>query len=408
MPSTVDEAILNKIVAGLSPPQKQAVLTQSRFSRIVAGVGAGKTETLTRRIVFLVASGAPPESIVAFTFTEKAAASMKERIYTRVREILGPAVARCLGRIFIGTMHSYAARLLQSQFGYGNYDVLDENQEVAFVLQHGWELGLGQSARERRKRYGVYCLDFLKSQSVVCDELLTTDEVGCDGHERFAAEVEKYWDLLERSQLLTFARMIRLAAENLRSSKPDIGVRHLIVDEYQDINRAQEALIDAIITCGDASCMVVGDPRQCIYEWRGSDPGCFSRFRSGEAESIDLLENWRSLAPTVRAANCLAECFGDAELRKPMENLRTEGGLAVLAERDSPLAEAEWVAREILRSVKGGLRYSDISILLRSVSTSGQVFAETFDRHGIPYLVGGKMGLFRRLRRTRWHLYGRG
>ncbi|NLA61412.1 MAG: ATP-dependent helicase, partial [Firmicutes bacterium] len=329
MPSTVDEAILNKIVAGLSPPQKQAVLTRSRFSRIVAGAGAGKTETLTRRIVFLLASGAPPESIVAFTFTEKAAASMKERIYTRVREILGLDVARGLGRMFIGTMHSYAARLLQAQFGYGNYDILDENQEVAFVLQHGWEIGLGQSARERGNRYGVYCLDFLKSQSVVCDELLAIDEVGCDGHERFATEVEKYWDLLERSQLLTFARMIRLAAENLRSSKPDIGVRHLIVDEYQDINRAQEALIDAIITCGDASCMVVGDPRQCVYEWRGSDPGCFSRFRSGEAESIDLLENWRSLSSIVRTANSLAGHFRDAELRKPMANLRPESGVTL-------------------------------------------------------------------------------
>lgn len=396
MPNTVDEAILNKIVDGLSLPQKRAVLTRSRFSRIVAGAGAGKTETLTRRIVFLLASGVAPESIVAFTFTEKAAASMKERIYTRAREILGPEVARGLGRMFIGTMHSYAARLLQARFGYGNYDVLDENQEVAFVLQRGWELGLGQSAKKRKKRYGAYCLDFLKSQSVVCDELLTIEEVRREDHEGFAAEVEKYWDLLERSQLLTFDRMIRLASENLLASKPDIGVRHLIVDEYQDINRAQEALIDAIIACDDASCMVVGDPRQCIYEWRGSDPGCFARFRSGEAESIDLLENWRSLAPIVRAANCLAECFGDAELRKPMENLRTEGGLAVLAEHDSPLAEAEWVAREVLRAVKGGLRYSDISILLRSVSTSGQVFAETFDRYDIPYLVGGKLGLFRR------------
>jgi DNA helicase-2/ATP-dependent DNA helicase PcrA len=396
LPNTVDEAILNKIVDGLSLPQKRAVLTRSRFSRIVAGAGAGKTETLTRRIVFLLASGVAPESIVAFTFTEKAAASMKERIYTRAREILGPEVARGLGRMFIGTMHSYAARLLQARFGYGNYDVLDENQEVAFVLQRGWELGLGQSAKKRKKRYGAYCLDFLKSQSVVCDELLTIEEVRREDHEGFAAEVEKYWDLLERSQLLTFDRMIRLASENLLASKPDIGVRHLIVDEYQDINRAQEALIDAIIACDDASCMVVGDPRQCIYEWRGSDPGCFARFRSGEAESIDLLENWRSLAPIVRAANCLAECFGDAELRKPMENLRTEGGLAVLAEHDSPLAEAEWVAREVLRAVKGGLRYSDISILLRSVSTSGQVFAETFDRYDIPYLVGGKLGLFRR------------
>jgi len=114
LPNTVDETTRNKILVGLSDPQTRAVLTRSRFSRIVAGAGAGKTETLTRRIVYLLASGAPPESIVAFTFTEKAAASMKERIYTRVREILGDDVARGLGKMFIGTMHSYAARLLQA------------------------------------------------------------------------------------------------------------------------------------------------------------------------------------------------------------------------------------------------------------------------------------------------------
>lgn len=106
MPNAVDEAILNKIVDGLSLPQERAVLTRSRFSRIVAGARAGKTEALTRRIVFLTASGVPPESIVAFTFTERAAASMRERIYTRVREILGPDVAR-------GFLDSYAAGLLQ-------------------------------------------------------------------------------------------------------------------------------------------------------------------------------------------------------------------------------------------------------------------------------------------------------
>jgi len=113
--------ILNRIVEGLSPQQKRAVLTDSLYSRLVAGTGAGKTETLTRHIVYLLARGCEPETIVAFTFTEKAAASIKERIYKRVREILGPSPCRRLGAMFVGTMHSYAAKLLQDHFGYGNH-----------------------------------------------------------------------------------------------------------------------------------------------------------------------------------------------------------------------------------------------------------------------------------------------
>lgn len=391
MESRAGPAVLNRLIEGLSPSQRRAVLTQSRFCRLVAGAGAGKTETLTRRIVYLLASGVQPESIVAFTFTEKAAASMKERIYSRVRDLLGHDVARGLGKTFIGTMHSYAGRLLQERFGYGNHDVLDENQEAAFILQHGWDLGL------YGERYGEYWLQFLRSQSVVNDELLSLDDVRKeDATPSFADDVERYWNLLDTCRLLTFSRMVRLAAEHLCRERPELEVRHLIVDEYQDINRAQEALIEAIISCGSASCMIVGDPRQCIYEWRGSDPGCFARFKPGSAETIDLLENRRSAQPIVEVANSVARHFGERELQKAMTVVRSHPGLAVVAEHETPEEEADWVARHIRSAVDEGLRFSDLAVLLRSVSTSGDAFVRAFERHRIPYLVGGKIGLFRR------------
>ena len=393
----LDESLILRILDGMSPSQAKAVTSRSRFVRLVAGAGAGKTETLTRRIVLLVAAGVPPESIVAFTFTEKAAAVMKERVFARVRELLGADACRNLGRMFIGTMHSFAARVLQEHFGYGNYDVLDENQEVAFLLQNGWDLGLGQAARNAGEPYGVYCMRFLRSQSVVNDEMLDLKDVAeAGGESRFAEAVAAYWDLLDRNKLLTFGRMIRLAAERLRRDRSRLQVRHLIVDEYQDINRAQEELIDQIISSGDASCMVVGDPRQCIYEWRGSDPGCFARFASRGAESIDLLENRRSGSCIVSAANSVSARFADGESQKAMKAARVETGFVGCVEHDTPGSEAEWIARRIRQMVDGGLRYSDIAVLLRSVSTSGGEFVRAFEANHISYIVGGKIGLFER------------
>lgn len=389
-----------KITSGLSPEQRQAVLTKSRFVRIIASAGAGKTETLTRRIVYLLACGVRPDKIVAFTFTEKAAASMKERIYRRVREILGESASRSLGDTFIGTMHSFAGRLLQDHFEFGDYEIVDENQQVALLLQHGWELGLYEAAKRSGLRYGDYCMRFLKSEAVVNDEMLDLNRVvGADGTRMFRDLVERYWDLLRKNRLLTFGRLIRLCAENLERRPGVLTVEHLIVDEYQDINRAQEAMIDAIINRPRImSSMVVGDPRQCIYEWRGSDPECFDRFASArDTETIQLLSNFRSGSKVVGVANRLAQNFEGEHLRLTMRPSRSDEGAALVVEAANPQDEAQWIADQILALVEhSGLRFSDVALLLRSASTSGETFAETFQERGIPYLVGGKLGLFKR------------
>ena len=112
----------------LSDKQVEAVLSDSTYTRVIAGAGAGKTETITRRIAYLLlVEGVEPASIVAFTFTEKAAQSMKSRIYRRVEQIAGSGATARLGEMFVGTIHAYAKRVLDDYFGYGNYNVLDEN-----------------------------------------------------------------------------------------------------------------------------------------------------------------------------------------------------------------------------------------------------------------------------------------
>lgn len=380
----------------LSDPQREAALARDRYLRIMAGAGAGKTETLTRRIVWLLGRGAAPREIVAFTFTDRAAAAMKERIYRRVEELLGLGRLKNLGEMFVGTIHAYCARLLQDHFGYGNWDVMDQNQEMAFLLQRGWELGLGQDPR----RYNDFVTRFKRSEAVVCHEMPDLAKIaGSPVDPDFPERVGRYWGMLDEQHLLTFDRMVRLVAERLAANPGVAGCKHLLVDEYQDINRAQEALIWALAGAPELeSCTVVGDPRQCIYEWRGSDPGCFGRFadRFG-ARTVPLRENRRSVAPIIAVANRVAERFPEPGLRERMEKVREWPGRVVYHEADTPSEEAGWVAEQIRALMDSGdARFGDIAVLLRSVSTSGDAFIQAFEERNIPYLVGGKIGLFRR------------
>jgi DNA helicase-2/ATP-dependent DNA helicase PcrA len=391
------ESSVREIVHGLSAEQKVAVTSQEKYVRIVAAAGAGKTETLTRRVVFLLASGEQARSIVAFTFTERAAQEMKDRIYRRVEKILGPDPSKRLGEMYVGTIHSFAVRILQDRFGYGNYDVLDEHQEMAFLLRHGWRLGLGPNGKlPKTNSYSQNCSIFLRSVNVLNDELIDIDSLR-ERNPDFADEFQKYEGMLDENRLITFGRMIRLCVEELNKGYTLLdNIRHLIVDEYQDINKAQERLIEIIAQ--KASCMVVGDPRQCIYQWRGSDPGCFDRFGQRlPAQTIEISANRRSMRPIINVANRVADHFEDDSLRTAMSCSRSGSGTVHLLCHSTAADEASWIADQIT-VLKGQniCNYGDIAVLLRSVSTSAPVMIKALKERQIPYLVGGRVGLFKR------------
>ena len=285
----------------LSDDQKKVVLSKSRYIRVIAGAGAGKTETLTRRIAYLImVEKVEPSSIVAFTFTEKAAQAMKSRIYQRVKELKGPL--NMLGEMYIGTIHAYAKRLLEDHPKYGNYEVLDENQEMAFLMRHGWALGLG-----KKGIYAQNCQHFLRTVNMAWEEMLDESELEKDAPD-FYRHMKRYEEILDKHRLLTFSFMIKLAVDELRRSKR-VNVRYLFVDEYQDINRAQEEMIRLV--GGDGNIFVVGDPRQSIYQWRGSDERFFERFTETfkPSETIVLKENQRSMRAIVEVANAFAANF---------------------------------------------------------------------------------------------------
>lgn len=388
-------SLLHKILEEprpLSDPQKDAVLSSSRYIRVVAGAGAGKTETLTRRIVKLVlVDGVAPSDIVAFTFTEKAALSMKSRVYERLKQLGGEEACARIGEMFIGTIHAYCFRILEDNFGYGGYSNFDENQEMAYLLRIGWNLHLTGG-----RNHSDNCDLFLQTLNAIYSEMIP-DSILQKKAANFYRSYKEYEESLTKHKRLTFNRMVSLAVTNLEK-KPEVltNIRHLIVDEYQDINRAQERLIKLLGRNG--SIFVVGDPRQTIYQFRGSDAGCFEKFSEAydKVETIPISENRRSGKTIVELANRFADCF-EYEHYEHLQSVRSDDGAVYLGEFASDHAEAEWIADQIHHYVDSGrCTFGDIGILLRSVNTSGAAYIDLFRRRDIPFIIGGKVGLFRR------------
>lgn len=334
-----------------------------------------------------------PSEIVAFTFTEKAAQSMKSRIYQRVGEICGEAATANLGEMYVGTIHAYAKRVLEDHFRFGNYGVLDDNQEVAFLMRHGWNLGVHKLGNH----YADCCRDFLRTVNMVWDEMLDEKLLEKRAPD-FFRKLKRYEELLREHRLLTFGRIIYEAVLKLREAPDKLSsVKHLLVDEFQDINRAQAELIEYIGR--NASVFVVGDPRQSIYQWRGSDERFFSDFskKFPGAKLVSINENRRSGNRIVWNANKFAGSFMRARYEQ-MEATRPEEGFVAVVSNETPEAEAEWIVDQIeaLMASNKGLKFSDFGVLTRSVRTSAGPLIDELKRRRIPYIVGGKLGLFKR------------
>lgn len=384
----INAVVLEKELNSLSEDKLKAVKSDKKFLRIIAGAGAGKTTTLAMKIIYLLSKGTKPEEIVAFTFTERAAQNMKNKIYEKMTRI-DPELCNHLGKMYIGTIHAFSFQMLQDHFGCGNYDVLDENQEMAFMLRHGWDFGLGG------KGYVSNCDNFLRSVSVVYDELIDNVTIKQkDTH--FLKHFIEFEDLLNSHKLLTFSRMIPLLVQNLEKNNSSLNyIKHLIVDEYQDINKAQQTLIKIISQW--ANVYVVGDPRQCIYQWRGSDKSYFDNFENniGKEELVYIKENRRSCKGIVENANKFSKTLkGQYEEMTPFR--KSEGGV-IKIEFENDENEAKIICEEIRKLIESGkCKYSDVAILFRSVKTSAKPFIEEFKKLNVPYIVGGKIGLFQR------------
>ncbi|MGH9061766.1 MAG: UvrD-helicase domain-containing protein [Acidimicrobiales bacterium] len=248
-----------------------AVHHRGSHVQIVAAAGSGKKEVVSQRVVDLLAEGVAAEGIVAFTFTQRAAEEMGNRIARRVEGRLGAAALDRLGGLYVGTIHGYCFRLLTGRVPrYETYDVLDDNQLTAFLSREARRLGVRQLDPKGGDRLYASINAFLAAVEVVENELFDPASLP----EPLRSVMLAYYGALERYRLLTYGQQIVAAVRELE--RPELAaevhgsLRHLVVDEYQDVNPAQEALVGLLAGPGTELC-VVGDDHQAIYQWRGSD-----------------------------------------------------------------------------------------------------------------------------------------
>lgn len=398
----------------LTPEQQAAVVHPARRLSIVASAGSGKTEVLARRVVLRLLEGADPASIIAFTFTEKAAEELKARIEARAAEASPafaelPPVARGL---FVGTTHGWAFQMLQQLGGeYGAVDALTEEQEWALLFRLARRLGIvdlyaalqGKGAPAAagvgaRVATAPAVHVFLRSAEVVHNERVDRETLRREAPE-FAAVLERYEALLQEMRLVPFRLMLSRAVDelgpggHLRARLQGV-VRHVFVDEFQDFNRTQDELLARLVSLG-ADVTVVGDDDQAVYQWRGGDVRVFTSFaRRHGAETVQLARNHRSRPEIVEfAAHLVRGLDGRIEKELQAARERVAGGCVEFIHADTPEEEALVISRRIERLLEEGIEPGHIAVLYRSVRTSARPLVEALRARRIPVSVVGKTSL---------------
>lgn len=401
---------------GFTPRQKDAIAHTSGNLQLIACAGSGKTEVVARRVAHLLrpvtdgGAGCQPANIVAFTFTEKAAAELKERIHARCQEQLGSTVG--LAELYVGTIHGYCLDLLKTEVAeYLKFDVLNEVQLTLFVDRHSSASGLTQSTalngvslkRYTDTRNYIAALGILREDEVQHPEFLDGNTV--------AQKLPTYETLLHDRGYLDYSGILSRAVDQLRHNeglrqRMAARVRHVIVDEYQDVNPIQESMVRELHELGADVC-VVGDDDQTIYQWRGSDVQNILDFegRYSPVTPIRLEENFRSSEGIVSVAR---DFVRRVSLRLPKEMKSTgaqpfEDGDLVALSFGSPEAEADHIARTCM-ALQGvalresdrqrGIAFSDMAVLLRSVRHDGAPITAALRRAGVPYIITGMDNLF--------------
>ena len=373
-----------------------AVTHRGTNLQIIASAGSGKTEVVSQRVAQLIADGEAPRSIVAITFTERAAAELKERVALRVEGLLGRQALDALTGLYVGTIHAYCFRILQQYAPrFETYDVLDDSRLTAFLCREANRLGI----KSLDPRSGLFraIATFRRGLDVVDNELLDPGVV----EDPFRGVLRDFLETMERYRLLTYGQQIRRAVEGL-ASDPGMAdgvrrdLRHLIVDEYQDVNPAQERLIQ-LLAGEKVELCVVGDDDQAIYQWRGSDVANIVKFadRYPGVTTFELTTNRRSRPGIIDAANAFAASI-PGRIDKTMGPFRDSGGDKAAVWKwvaDTEAEEAGWIADFIDRLNQAGVPYRDMAVLVRT-STAYGALMDTFRTFDIPVQPGGRTGLF--------------
>ena len=395
----------DELLDGLNPQQRQAVLHEGSPLLIVAGAGSGKTAVLTRRIAYLLAAReVGVGQVLAITFTNKAAAEMRERVVN----LVGPRARN----MWISTFHSSCVRILRNQASLlpglnSNFSIYDADDSRRLLMMIGKDMGLDT------KRYSPRLL--ANGISNHKNELIGPEQAAAEASEagedlpRIIAEVYgEYQRRLRAANALDFDDLIGETVAVLQAF-PQIAqyyrrrFRHILVDEYQDTNHAQYVLVRELVGretedgVTPAELCVVGDADQSIYAFRGATIRNIEDFERDfpNATTILLEQNYRSTQNILSAANSvISRNAGRREKRLWTDS--GEGELIVGYVADNEHDEARFVAGEIdALADRGDISYNDVAVFYRT-NNSSRALEEVFIRAGIPYKVVGGVRFYER------------
>ena len=407
--ATYAGAVVNKsanpaaeqLLQGLNPAQYEAVIYQGGPLLIVAGAGSGKTRVLTHRIAYLLATGrARGSEILAITFTNKAAAEMRERLET----LVGGA-----GKyMWVLTFHSACVRILRREHeaaglrsSFSIYDATDSQRLITLIVR---ELGIDPK-RFTPKAFANRISD-LKNELITPLQFAETANTS-NPFERHLAEVYRaYNQRLKAANALDFDDIIMRTVQLLRA-KPAIAqlyrrrFRHVLVDEYQDTNHAQYVLVRELVGVGgqgpSGELTVVGDSDQSIYAFRGATIRNIEEFEKDfpNSHTILLEQNYRSTQNILSAANAVIS-QNDGRRAKNLWTALGDGEKIVGYVADSEYDESRWVSQEIERlGEEIGVRPGQVAVFYRTNAQS-RALEEAFMRAGVPYKVVGGTRFYER------------
>jgi DNA helicase II / ATP-dependent DNA helicase PcrA len=376
-----------ELLEGLNPNQRDAVLHEQGPLLIVAGAGSGKTRVLTSRIAYLIGvGGVSPFEILAITFTNKAAGEMRER----VAKLVGPVAEK----MWVSTFHSACVRILRRdahRLGYGqSFTIYDQSDAVRLVQYIVRDLNIDPKKFSPRSVHATMSA----AKNDLVDATQYTERASNIYERRIAEIYTEYQQRLLAASAMDFDDLLTQTVRLLHT-EPEVlnhyqrRFKQILVDEYQDTNRAQNEIV-LLLGAGHQNVTVVGDGDQSIYRFRGADMQNILDFEHAfpNTTMVVLNQNYRSSQTILSAANAV---ISNNESRKPKELWTDQGeGFPITRyhaedERD----EASWIVREMARlHSTDNIRWGDIAVFYRT-NASSRVIEEHLARVGIPYKVVG-------------------
>jgi superfamily I DNA/RNA helicase len=379
----------------LNRAQRNAVEHESGPLLVLAGAGSGKTRVITHRIVRLIERGIPPAAIVALTFTNKAAGEMRDRVTT----MLGKRAETSAQAPTIGTFHSFGLTVLACEreaIG-GPFTIFDQGDQLSLVKQLLRAAGAERAydAQAVLSRISSAKNAFLTAERMPERTGDAYDEIAKLLYPDYCAALRRY-KAFDFDDLVCEVALLLVRSEEARA-RWQRKFLHVLVDEYQDTNKAQLELL-RLLAGERRNVCAVGDDDQAIYGWRGADVHNVLDFEMHfpGARVVKLEQNYRSRAPILAVANAVIANRSDSKWRKELFTDRAGGENVIHAVAPTPEVEAGWVGREVRRLLREArVPAREVAVLYRSNAQS-RVIEETLREQGIAHRVVGGAQFFER------------